>query len=66
MNAGKRDLLIRHILEELRVMRGLAYTVRLTVRWVAQNGILRQLNPWQNYWDSDRRLAREILATYKF
>lgn len=66
MDAGKRDMMIRHVLDELCVLRGLAYSIYNTIRWAKLNGFLQQVNPWQSYITTDKQLVQGILSTYKF
>lgn len=66
MDAGQRAELINHIVTDLRVIRGLAYTASRQMYWAKMDGIFRSLNPFAGYVNQDQQIANDILRNYKF
>lgn len=65
LDAQKRDGLLRTIALELRVIRALVFSIRKSMFWASQRSILSQVNPFQNFINTDRRIASQILTSYK-
>ncbi|GAA4331776.1 hypothetical protein GCM10023149_37770 [Mucilaginibacter gynuensis] len=61
MDAGERGKLLNHIVQELRILRGIAYGLHRAMYWAGINGILKELNPWAEWQNADVRIANEIL-----
>lgn len=66
MDAGERAELINHVITELRVIRGYAYTASRQMYWAQMDGIFRSLNPFAGYMNQDKQIADDILRNYKF
>jgi hypothetical protein len=65
MNNAQRVNLIRNVLDQLRLMRGMAYTLVRQMRYVAVNGILSAFNPRGFQFARDKKVVKEILADFK-
>jgi len=66
MDAGQRAELITKVVDDLRVIRGLAYTASRQMYWAKMDGVFRSLNPYATFLNQDKQLADEILSSYKF
>jgi len=65
LDAQKRDGLLRKIALELRVIRALVFSIRKSMFWASQRSLFSQVNPFQNFINTDRRIASQILISYK-
>jgi hypothetical protein len=65
MNNAQRVNLIRNVLDQLRLMRGMAYSIVRQMRYVSMNGILNTLNPLGFQFARDKKLVKEILNDFK-
>lgn len=65
MDYEKRDALLRKIVLEFRVMRALAYSMHRSLYWAKFNGILRTINPYQQFINQDKRMVDDIIYKYK-
>lgn len=65
MNNAQRVNLIRNIIDQLRLMRGMAYSIVRQMRYVAMNGILNAFNPLGFQFARDKKLVKEILDEFK-
>ena len=65
MNNAQRVNLIRNVLDQLRLMRGMAYSIVRQMRYVSMNGILNALNPLGFQFARDKKLVKEILNDFK-
>lgn len=65
MDAQKRDGLLRKISLELRVIRALVFSMRKSMFWASQRSLLSQINPFQDFINSDIRQATQIINRYK-
>lgn len=65
MNNAQRVNLIRNIIDQLRLMRGMAYSIVRQMRYVAMNGILNAFNPLGFQFARDKKLVKEILNEFK-
>lgn len=61
MDYEKRDALLGKIVLELRVMRALSYSMHRAMDRAKMRGILRSLNPYQQFINRDTRLADDII-----
>ena len=61
MDFEKRDALLKKIALELRVIRALVFSMKKSMYWAKSNGVLRSLNPYQDFINRDLRLGNEIL-----
>ncbi len=65
MTGKQRIELIRHIIHELRIIRGIAYGVLRKMSIAARTGVLNSLNPYHlNYPDKDEFLVGKILEDF--
>ena len=64
-DVAARDRTLQHILSELRMMRGIAYTEQQKMYFAKRYGILRTLNPFQSYINKDLALISDIKRKYK-
>lgn len=65
MNNAQRVNLIRNVIDQLRLMRGMAYSIVRQMRYVAMNGILNAFNPLGFQFARDKKLVKEILNEFK-
>ena len=65
MNNEQRIRIIRHVVDELRIMRGMAYSIVREMRYVAMNGFLGNLNFLGFRFQRDSKLVKQILDEYK-
>lgn len=65
MNNAQRVNLIRNIIDQLRIMRGMAYSIVRQMRYVSMNGILNAFNPLGFQFQRDKKLVQEILKDFK-
>ncbi len=62
MDYEKRDILLRKIILELKVMRALCYSMGRSMYWAKTNGVLKTANPYRNFINQDVQKAREIIS----
>jgi hypothetical protein len=65
MNNEQRIRIIRHVVDELRIMRGMAYSIVRQMRYVAMNGFLNNMDFLGFRYQRDARLVKQILAEFK-
>ncbi|MDN3586161.1 hypothetical protein QWY86_05755 [Pedobacter aquatilis] len=65
LDAQKRDGLLRKIALELRIIRALVFSIRKSMFWASQRSIFSMANPFQNFINTDKRIASQILTSYK-
>ena len=66
MNNAERLKVIRHVIDELRVMRGLAYSVVRRMRVARRAGIVRTLNPFGLiYPNNGAAIAKSLIEEFK-
>ena len=65
MNNAQRVNLIRHVIDDLRLMRGMAYSIVRQMRYISANGILNIFNPLGFQFERDKKLVKEILQEFK-
>jgi hypothetical protein len=65
MNNEQRIRIIRHVVDELRIMRGMAYSIVRQMRYVAMNGFLNNMNFLGFRYQRDAKLVQQILAEFK-
>lgn len=61
MDAGERAKIIKYVVDELRLLNGLAYGMHRSMYYARMNGILRSLNPWQTWVNRDAQIAKEVI-----
>ncbi|OOG19643.1 hypothetical protein BWD42_06950 [Sphingobacterium sp. CZ-UAM] len=65
MDYEKRDALLRKIVLELKVMRALTYSMHRSMDRAKMVGVLKSLNPYQNFINRDVRLVDDIIYKIK-
>lgn len=65
MDYEKRDMLLRKVTLELKVMRALCYSMSRSMYWAKVNGVLKTANPYRNFMNQDKWLAEDILRNYQ-
>lgn len=63
---NNRDILLRHVTQELQIICGLVYGAWKAMFWVKQKGLFKTVNPFADYIDSDRQFAEEIIRNAKY
>jgi hypothetical protein len=66
MDAGERVRLLNGVLQDLEVIRALAYSSYITVRMIIMEGILNHINPFKYYGYSDAQIVSSIMRNWKF
>lgn len=65
MTSKQRMELIRHIIHELRIIRGIAYRVLRKMKIASRTDVLKSLNPFHlNYPDQDELFVNKILEDF--
>lgn len=65
MDYEKRDVLLRKVVLELRVMRALAFSMHRSMERAKIIGMLKMLNPYQGFINQDTRLVDDIIYRIK-
>jgi hypothetical protein len=65
MNNEQRIRIIRHVVDELRIMRGMAYSIVRQMRYVSMNGFLNNMDFLGFRYQRDAKLVKQILAEFK-
>jgi len=66
MDYNARDELLKRISDELHIISGLCYGAWRAMYWTGQRGIIRSLNPFAGFINSDQRMVEEILLKAKY
>ncbi|MDT3401277.1 hypothetical protein [Mucilaginibacter terrae] len=66
MDSGERGKLLNHIVNQMRILRGIAYGMNRAMYWAKINGVFRSLNPWATWVNQDVRIANEVLNNAKY
>ena len=66
MKSTDRRAIVGYIVNELRVIRGDAYSINQSLRWAKEGNYINSINPWARYVNDDKRLGDEILKNLKF
>lgn len=66
MDYNARDELMKRISDELHIISGLCYGAWRAMYWTRERGIIRALNPFSGYIDSDKRMVEDILLKAKY
>lgn len=66
MDAGERAKLLNRIVNELMILRGVAYGMYRSMYWAKQRGILNSLNPYAGYINIDKQIADDIIRNAKY
>lgn len=65
MNNEQRIRIIRHVVDELRIMRGMAYSITRQMRYVAMNGFFQNMDFLGFRYQRNARLVQEILRDFR-
>lgn len=63
---NNRDLLLRNITQELRIICGLVYGAWKAMYWVKQKGIFKSVNPFADFINTDKQFVEEIIRNAKY
>jgi hypothetical protein len=63
---NSRDQLLRNVSQELQLLVSLAYGAWKAMYWAKQRGIIRNVNPFQNFIAGDRQLVEAIIREAKY
>ena len=66
MDYNARDELMKRISDELHLISGLCYCAWRAMYLTGQRGIIRALNPFAGFIDSDKRMVEDILLKAKY
>jgi hypothetical protein len=66
MDSGERAKLLNHIVDELRILRGIAYGMQRAMYWAKMRGIWKSLNPWAEWQNMDVQIANSVLTEAKY
>jgi len=66
MDYNARDELMKKISDELHIISGLCYGAWRAMYWTGQRGIIRALNPFAGFMNSDKRMVEDILLKAKY
>lgn len=66
MDSGERAKLLNRIVNDLMILRGVAYGMYRSMYWAKQRGILNSLNPYAGYINIDKRIADDIIRNAKY
>ena len=66
MDYNARDELMKRISDELHIISGLCYGAWRAMYWTRERGIIRTLNPFAGFIDSDKRMVEDILLKAKY
>mgnify|MGYP003472427354 CR=1 FL=1 len=64
MDYQKRDYLLNKISLELKVIRALIFSMYRAIYWAKINGIVKSINPYASFINTDKQKADEILRFY--
>jgi hypothetical protein len=64
MNNEQRIRIIKHVVDELRIMRGMAYSIVRQMRYVAMNGFINNLDFLGFRYQRNARLVKDILKEF--
>jgi hypothetical protein len=65
MNNEQRIRIIRHVVDELRIMRGMAYSIVRQMRYVSMNGFLNNMDFLGFRYQRDAKLVKQILEEFQ-
>jgi hypothetical protein len=61
-----RDQLLRRVVQQLSILDGMAYGTWKAMYWAKERGVLKTLNPFQNFINQDRAYAAQIIQNAKY
>jgi len=65
MDYASRDALLKKISLELKTIRALLYSIKKCMYWAKVNGMLKTVNPFQGFINTDKRMVENLLLNYK-
>jgi hypothetical protein len=65
MNNEQRIRIIKHVVDELRIMRGMAYSIARQMRYVAMNGFISNMDFLGFRYQRNAKLVKQILNDFK-
>jgi hypothetical protein len=66
MKASDRKLLFDYVISELSTVQDLSGNMLSLLRYSGRSALLRAANPYQNFIDADKAIAREIIQNAKY
>lgn len=66
MKSTDRRACTGYIINELRVIRGDAYSINQSLTWAKEGNYINTINPWAGYVNQDKQIAMDILDNLKF
>jgi hypothetical protein len=66
MDSGERAKLLHRMVDELMIIRGVAYGLYRTMFWARQRGLLNALNPYAGFINIDTRIGDDIIGNTKY
>ena len=66
MDYNSRDLLVRHITQELQLLSGLTYGAWKAMYWAKVNGVFKFLNPFASFVNQDKSIVNDIIRKSKY
>jgi hypothetical protein len=63
---NNRDQLLRKVTQELQIISALVYGAWKAMFWAKQRGIIRSLNPFQDFINQDRQYVEDIIRNAKY
>lgn len=61
LNYNVRDELIRKVIEQLQIMNAIIYSIKQNMYYAKAHGLLRSLNPFQDFVNQDMALEKQVL-----
>jgi hypothetical protein len=65
LDFGKRDALLKKISLELKTIRALLFSMKKCMYWAKAKGLLRSVNPFAGFINTDKRMVENLLLNYK-
>lgn len=65
MDSGERSKLLNHIVQQMMVLRGVAFGIGQAMYWAKMKGIFASLNPWATWINQDDQIANDIIRNSK-
>lgn len=65
MDYASRDQLLKKISLELKTIRALLYSIKKCMYWAKVNGMLKTINPYKDFINTDKRMVENLLFNLK-
>lgn len=65
MDSGERAKLLNRIVDQMSILRGVAYGIYRSMYWAKQRGFFNSINPYSGFINIDKRIADDILLHAK-